>query len=321
MTIATFNRSASSTFTNLAPSLGTSAAATRSARATAGSTLRIALPQGNAGASVLELLRDAGLRPALGGTAARPLLPLPNSDTKALSPQTTLAMLDAGTRDIGFASSIWIDELGSNVVELLDTGLDAVSVVAAAPADLLTPEGTLPDRELIVASEFERLARAWIGTRDLRARFVRSYGDTQALAPDDANVVVDAFPSLAPRLAPGLALVEDISGGTTRLYASRAALADGAKRKRIEDFVLVVRSVLAARERVMVDVNVDQRSLPDVLAVLPSMREPTIAPLSDNAGFAVRVAVPRTRLVELIPQIKARGGTDIVVTQTSQIVA
>jgi ATP phosphoribosyltransferase-like protein len=309
---------------NVSPTARTSSPASpspwRPARGAQSTTLRIALPQGPGGASVLELLRDAGLRAVDGASPSRPLLPLPNSDTKALSPQSTLAMLDAGARDIGFASSIWIEELGSNVVELLDTGLDPVSVIAAAPIDILGADGCLPDRELIVASEFERLARAWIGTRDLRARFVRSFGDTQALAPDDANVVVDAFPSLAPRLAPGLAVVEDISGGTTRLYASRAALADGAKRKRIEDFVLVVRSVLAARERVMIDVNVERQYLASVLEVLPSMREPTISPLSEDVGFAVRCAVPRTRLVELIPQIKARGGTDIVVTQPSQIV-
>ena len=54
--------------------------------------------------------------------------------------------------------------------------------------------------------------------------------------------------------------------------------------------------------------------------MLPCMREPTVAPLHGNAGFAVKAAVPRADLPRLIPEIKARGGTDIVVTELAQIV-
>src|SRR3989440_8243610 len=51
-------------------------------------------------------------------------------------------------------------------VELLDTGLDPVQVVAAAPKTLLV-EGRLPARRLVVASEYERLAERWIAQREI----------------------------------------------------------------------------------------------------------------------------------------------------------
>ena len=50
------------------------------------------------------------------------------------------------------------------------------------------------------------------------------------------------------------------------------------------------------------------------------MREPTIAPLHGEDGYAVRAAVPRKDLPRVIPEIKACGGTDIVVSSLSQIV-
>ena len=68
------------------------------------------------------------------------------------------------------------------------------------------------------------------------------------------------------------------------------------------------------------EVNVGAAALERVIDVLPCMREPTIAPLYGNAGFAVKAAVPRSRLPIVIPEIKAKGGTDIVVTQLSQII-
>ena len=38
------------------------------------------------------------------------------------------------------------------------------------------------------------------------------------------------------------------------------------------------------------------------------------------AGYAVRAAVPRDTLTRLIPEIKERGGSDVVVTRLAQIV-
>ena len=52
-----------------------------------------------------------------------------------------------------------------------------------------------------------------------------------------------------------------------------------------------------------------------------SLRQPTISSLHDEAGYAVKAAVPRADLTKLIPDIKACGGTDIVVTNISQLVA
>ena len=67
-------------------------------------------------------------------------------------------------------------------------------------------------------------------------------------------------------------------------------------------------------------VNVAADKLEAVCALLPCMREPTIATLHDAAGFAVKAAVRRDTLPTLVPRIKIAGGTDVVITPISQIV-
>ena len=42
--------------------------------------------------------------------------------------------------------------------------------------------------------------------------------------------------------------------------------------------MVLIRSVLDARKRVMLEVNAPADKLEDVVAILPCMREPTIAP-------------------------------------------
>ncbi len=281
--------------------------------------LRLGLPKGRMSEAVVRLLADAGIQLRYGAREYRPALSLPGIEAKILKPQNIVEMLHAGSRDLGFAGADWVAELGAELVELLDTGLDPVRVVAAAPRELLV-EGRLPRRRLVVASEYERLTREWIARRGLDAVFLRSYGATEVHPPEDADCIVDLTASGATLAANGLEIVEELMPSATRLYSHPAALEDPRRRAAIERFVLLLRSVLEARQRVMLEVNVPADRLEAVVAILPCMREPTIARLHGTAGYAVKVAAPRARLPELIPEIKALGGSDVVVTEIAQIV-
>jgi ATP phosphoribosyltransferase len=280
--------------------------------------VHLALPKGRMEAAVLALLADAGIRVTFGRRGYRPSLSLAGFETKILKPQNIVEMLHVGSRDIGFAGADWVAELSAELVELLDTGLDPVAVVAATAPEFA--DGGLERAPFVVASEYQRLTRAWLERRGLRATFVHSYGATEVFPPEDADCIVDNMATGETLKANGLAIVDELMRSSTRLYAHPSALDQPAKRERIETLVLLLRSVLDARERVMLEVNVSAECLEAVIEVLPSMREPTMAPLHGDQGFALKAAVPRRDLPQVIPAIKARGGTDIVVTALAQIV-
>ncbi len=284
------------------------------------SILRLALPKGRIQAEVFALLGEAGIRVREDGRGYRPHISLPGCEVKLLKPQNVVEMLHAGSRDVGFAGADWVAELGADLVELLDTGLDPVRLVAAAPASLLI-EGKLPDRRLVVASEYERLTRGWIAQRSPGAAYIRSYGATEVFPPEDADLIVDNSATGATLEANDLVIVDELMRSTTRLFAHPRALDDPGHRTTVDGLVLLLKSVLDARQRVMLEVNVSPDRLEAICAAVPSMREPTISMLHGGAGYAVKAAVPRADLPTLIPRIKACGGTDIVVTSLSHIVA
>ncbi len=281
--------------------------------------VRLALPKGRMQEGVFSLLADAGIRVRVGSRGYRPTVSLRGFETKILKPQNIVEMLHLGSRDLGFAGADWVAELGARIEELLDTGLDSVRLVAAAPEDLLV-EGKLPKKRMVIASEYECLTKAWIHDKNIDAIFVRSYGATEVFPPEDADCIVDNTSTGSTLEANNLKIVDELMISSTRLYASPQALKDRNRRDAIERFVLLIRSVLEARTRVMLEVNVGPDMLESLIAMLPCMRGPTIAPLHAGAGYAVKAAVPRAQLPALIPEIKARGGTDIVVTSLAQIV-
>ncbi|MBN1283028.1 MAG: ATP phosphoribosyltransferase [Proteobacteria bacterium] len=284
------------------------------------SKIRMALPKGRMQEGVVSLLADAGIDVRFPKRGYRPRLSLANYEAKILKPQNIIEMLGAGSRDVGFAGADWVAELGFELTELIDTGLDPVRMVAAAPAELLEG-GRLPGGRLVVASEYERLAGNWIGRERLDATLVRTYGATEVFPPEDADLIVDLVASGETLRANKLVEVAEIMRSSTRLYANPRAMDDPNSRAEIEELVMLLRSVIEARGRVMVELNVPADRLESVIEILPCMREPTMAELHGGAGYAVKAAVPRAELPRLIPEIKRRGGSDIVVMSLAQIMS
>ena len=281
--------------------------------------LRLGLPKGRMQDGVLKLLADAGIDIHMGSRNYRPVVSMEGIEAKLLKPQNIVEMLHAGSREIGFAGADWVAEMGVDLVELLDTEMDPVELVAAAPEELV-PDRKLPSGHLVVASEYERLTKKWIEDRGIDATFVHSYGATEVFPPEDADCIVDNTATGSTLRANGLAIVDVVMNSSTRLYTNPRVMEIPEKREVVDRLVLLLESVLAARRRVMIEVNVDKDHMERVIEALPCMREPTISPLRGDAGFAVKAAVPRNELTAIIPELKARGGTDIVVTELAQII-
>ena len=282
--------------------------------------LKLGLPKGRMSEGVIALLRDAGISVTSRGREYRPDVSFPNTTAKVLKPHDIIEMLSRGSRDIGFAGADWVTELQSDVVEILDTELDPVRLVVATPASFELPEKSSP-RRIAVVSEYERITRRWITQSELNAEFIRSYGATEVFPPDDADVIVDNVATGSTLAANNLVVRDTLMTSSTRLYASPIAMDQPDIRARIEDLTLLLKSVLEARRRVVLEINADSDSLQTIVTLLPSMREATVSPLFDNTGYAIRAAVPRTSLAELLPALKLAGGTDIVVSSPDQIIA
>ena len=284
-------------------------------------TLRLALPKGRMQAGVLRLLGDAGVQVDVDARGYRPTLSLEGVETKLLKPQNIIEMLHAGSRDVGFAGADWVYELGlkDELIEVLDLGIDPVRLVLAAPSTVLV-DGKLPARPVRVATEYVWLTQQWLRTNGIEGTVIRSYGATEVFPPEDADAIVDNSATGSTLRANGLEVLAEVMRSSTRLYAHRAAMDDAGRRRRIDDLVLLLRSALDARSRVMLEVNVPHDQLDSIVAILPCMKKPTVARLHGDDSYAVKAAVPRKLLASLIPELKARGGTDIVVYELSQLV-
>jgi ATP phosphoribosyltransferase len=274
------------------------------------SKLRILIPKGRIFDNVSRLFVEAGFPIALSDRTYRPSLGVDWLDAKIMKPQNVGELLELGSHDSGFTGSDWIAESGADVDEVMDLGFDRVRIVAAVPGDY--DESRLRSKKLVVATEYVNLAEKWLKNAGYQYKILRTYGATEVFPPDDADMIIDNTSSGQTLKDNGLRIIGTLLESSTRFVASRAAMTDPEKKNRIEELAMLFHAVLDGRDRVMLEMNVPETCFDEVISGLPAMRSPTISPLYGDSGFAVKIAVKKHEVPEIIPRLKNLGALDIV---------
>ena len=275
--------------------------------------LRILIPKGRIFDNVSRLFSEAGFPVSLSDRTYRPVLGAGQADwldAKIMKPQNVGELLELGSHDAGFTGVDWVRESGAEVEEIMDLGFDRVKIVAAIPAG--TGEAELKKRKIVAATEYINLAEAWLKSGSWQYRLLRTYGATEVFPPDDADMIIDNTSSGQTLRDNGLKIIDTLLESSTRFVASRAAMADPVKRGRIEELAMLFKAVLDGRDRVMLEMNVPKACFQEIVAGLPAMRSPTVAPLYGDEGYAVKIAVKKNEVPDIIPRLKKAGATDIV---------
>ena len=147
-----------------------------------------------------------------------------------------------------------------------------------------------------------------------------SFGATEAKVPDVADAIVEITETGRALRAAGLRVIDTLMSSYTELVANRASAADPDKFRAMGQLLVLLQGALEARGKVLVKLNVSPIDLPAIIAVLPSMRSPTVSQLFGEAGYAVEAVVPKSEINVLIPALKERGATDIVELAIAKIV-
>ena len=173
---------------------------------------------------------------------------------------------------------------------------------------------------LRVSTEYPELTRKALAAHGIDADIALSYGATEAKVPDIADAVVDMTETGSALRAAGLRVIETLLVSHTELIANPTAAADPEKRHAMQQILTLLQGTLEARGKVLVKLNVAAENLDAVLAVLPSMRAPTISELSGGGGFALEAVVAKSDINILIPALRDQGASDILEIPLSKIV-
>ena len=289
--------------------------------------LKLVLPKGSLEKATLDLFDAADLSVRRSSaveykaTIADPRV----ADVRILRPQEIPTYVAEGLFDLGITGRDWVEETASDVVSLGELQYSKATsnpfrIVVAVPED--SPYDKVEDLPsgVKVSSEYPALTKRFFTERGVEADVRLSYGATEAKVPDIVDCVVDGTETGRALRAANLKIIGEILQSYTELIANRDAHDDPTKRHAMLQLKTLLDGVLEARGKVLVKLNVGRTDLDAVIALLPSMKSPTVSELAGDGGYAVETVVTKTDINTLIPALKDAGASDIIELPLSKIV-
>lgn len=289
--------------------------------------LRLVLPKGSLEQLTFELFDAADL--SVSRESARSYsasIDDPRVESvRIIRPQEIPRYIEDGYFDLGISGQDLVAEAEADVVEVAvlpyaKATPRPVRIVLAVSADsgIETPAQLPP--ELRVSTEYVTLAERYFERRGVPAKIVRSYGSNEAKVPDIVDAIVHNAETDDTLVRNNLRVIDTLMESWTVLIANRKTMEDAAKRQAVEELHLLLDGAIRARGRVLVKLNVAKDALDAVCEVLPSMKAPTVSELAGGGYFAVEAVVEKAEINTLIPELKAKGASDIIELPLSKIV-
>ncbi|MGA2016734.1 MAG: ATP phosphoribosyltransferase [Opitutaceae bacterium] len=284
----------------------------------------LGLPKGSLEESTRGLFAKAGWRITTDSRSYRPSIDDPELDGRFVRAQEVSRYVEHGFFDCGLTGLDWIQENGSDVVEVCDLIYSRASVTKSRWVLCVTEDspvrvpGDLAGKR--VATELVNTVKRYFEAKKIPVEVEFSWGATEVKVPDLVDAIVDITETGSSLRANKLRIVDTLLETNTKLIANRKAWSDPVKRRKIETIALLVRGALEAESKVGLKMNAPKKALDAIIRAVPSLRNPTVAPLSNPEWVALETIIDESVVREILPRLKELGAEGIVEYPLNKVV-
>ncbi len=286
--------------------------------------IRLGIPKGSLQDATIALFASAGFKIHASGRSYFPSTDDPELECMLIRAQEMARYVEHGVLDAGLTGLDWVVESGRQVQAVCDLIYSKVSRggvrwVLAVPED--SPVQRAEDLAgKIIATELVEVTKNYFASKNVLVQVDFSWGATEVKPPMLADAIVEVTETGSSLRANRLRIVETVLESNTQVIANKKAYDHPWKRQKIDNIALMLQGAIAAQGRVGLMLNVQQKNLQAVLAVLPALNSPTISALSDSEWVALNTILEETVVRDVIPRLKAAGGTGIVEYPLNKVV-
>lgn len=312
--------------------------------------LKIALPKGSLLDATLDLFKQAGYEIKASDRSYRPWINDAEISLKLLRPQEIPRLVEQGIYDLGISGLDWINETMSNVVNIANLEYGLVRIILAIPAQW-NKINSLSDlieycykenKPLRISTEYINSAKKYLMQNPLYKKFygesepevitpwykfgsntnvkiMLSFGATEAKPPDEAEAIIDNTETGTTIQSNNLKIIETLSTSSALLVASETAMKDSWKKEKIMDVAMLLKSVVNARGKIHIFVNVQEKNLSKLMENLPALKKPTISKLAGTQDwYSLNTIIPKEYFISIVPLLR-KYAQGLVVHEPRQV--
>ncbi len=312
--------------------------------------VKFAVPKGSIEEATFKILEKSWTRVVRRERTYRVILDDPQISVKMLRPQEIPSLVYNGLYDVGITGKDWVQETHSDVEVLLNLEYGKIKLVIAIPdsyhfksLDEMIAHYARKKKVLRISSEYLTTAAKFImqcknykkfygskqpvivtpwlslGTNK-NVQIFLSFGATEAKPPEDVDAIMDVTETGTTLVQNQLKIIDTVMESTAVLIANKNALKDKSKRGKIFDIVTMLRGAVEGKKHLHLFLNVKEENLSKLLAELPSLKRPTVSPLSEKGWYGINTIIPKSEFHKMIPKLRkiAQG---LVVHEPKQILS
>jgi ATP phosphoribosyltransferase len=312
------------------------------------SKVKFAIPKGSLEEATFKILEKSWTKVNRKSRTYRVFLDDPQITVKMLRPQEIPNLVSEGLYDVGITGEDWIGETKANVEQILDLEYGKIKLVIAIPdkykfknLDAMISDYAKKKKILRISSEYLTTASKFLkqlksykkfyGSKDplivtpwmrlgtnKNVQIHLSFGATEAKPPDDVDAIMDVTETGTTLQQNKLKIIDMVLESNAILVANKNSLKDKSKRGKIFDIVTLMKGAVHGRKYLHIYVNVKEGNLKNLLKEIPSLKKPTVSPLSEKGWYGVNTVIPKSDFHKIIPKLRkiAQG---LVVHEPRQI--
>ena len=279
--------------------------------------LKLGLPKGSLQEATIKVFERAGFKIYVSGRSYFPSIDDPEIEPVLLRAQEMSRYVEEGALDCGITGADWIMENGSKVVSLAElvyakqSSVKVRWVLAVPEKASMTSVKDLQGKR--IATELVNVTKQYLKKNKVKADVEFSWGATEAKVADGlVDAVVELTETGSSLRAHKLRVIGEVCESTTQFIANKNTAQDPWKRKKMDQITMLLKGAIAANNMVGLKMNVRKNDLDKILALLTSLKNPTISHLSDKNWLAIETVIDEGTVRTLIPGLKKAGAQGII---------
>ncbi len=216
-----------------------------------------------------------------------------------------------GVADIGIIGENTIIEKKKEVEIVQKLGFSKCRLSLATPKDM--PYGSVQDLDgKRIATSYPVSLQLFLDANNIKADIHEISGSVE-IAPNIglADAICDLVSTGSTLFKNGLE-EQDIVLKSEAVIAASPKI-DQERRDILERLLFRIKSVLAARNKKYLLMNVPTAKVNDIIKILPGMRSPTVLPLAEEGWSSVHTVIDEGRFWDIIDELRGSGAEGILI--------
>ncbi|THH39475.1 ATP phosphoribosyltransferase [Neolewinella litorea] len=266
----------------------------------------------------IQLLKECGIKIDNGRDQLKAPARNFNAEILYLRNSDIPQYIQDGVADIGIIGENTLIEKQKDAEVVQKLGFSKCRLSLATPrGSRYTGPESLNGRR--IATSYPNSLRAFLKDKGIEAEIHEISGSVE-IAPNIglADAICDLVSTGSTLFKNGLEEQDIILQSEAVIAASPRIDAD--RRAILEKLVFRIKSVLAARNQKYLLMNVPNRSIKEVIKMLPGMRSPTVLPLAEEGWSSVHTVISEDRFWDIIDRLRDAGAEGILIVPIAKMI-